>query len=60
LFNCDNKTAYETCFLAGLCLSAHLFISAQTAKVKPELVEGIWQVSMQSTGGVFGKLASPE
>ncbi|GEM_PF-3874404 len=47
-------------FLAGLCLCANLYISAQAVKVKPQLFEGIWQVTMQSTGDVAGKFLPPQ
>ena len=44
-------------FLTGICLSVCLCVSAQ--KVKPQLFEGIWQVTMQSTANAFEKFSPP-
>ena len=46
-------------FLTAICLSACMWVSAQKVKVKPEIFEGIWQVTMQSAQGVPGKFSPP-
>ena len=46
-------------FFTGICLLAALCVSAQKAKVKQELFEGIWQVTMQSTANAPEKFSPP-
>ncbi|MGE9313902.1 DUF4488 domain-containing protein [Niabella sp. CJ426] len=46
-------------FLTAICLSACMWASAQKTKVKPEIFEGIWQVTMQSTANAPGKFSPP-
>lgn len=46
-------------FLTAICLSACMWVSAQKAKVKPALFEGIWQVTMQGTANAPEKFSPP-
>lgn len=46
-------------FLTAICLYAGLITSAQKITVGPELFEGIWQVTTQSTANEPAKLTPP-
>lgn len=49
----------ERAFLTVLSLMACLWVAAQKVNVKPELFEGLWQVTMQSNAGIASKPAPP-